>query len=664
MHAAIRLLPDQLISQIAAGEVVERPASALKELLENALDAGATAIDIKLEAGGVKLIRVADDGGGIAQDELAFSLARHATSKIASLEDLENVASLGFRGEALASIASVARLTLTSRRTGSVSAFAITGSASAFAPTGGNASAVRPAALAEGTVIEVEELFGSVPARRKFLKSEATEFAHCAEAVRRIALSRPDVAFTLSHNGRVTLHLKNESRAQRIAHVLGEEFAAAARIVDVAAGAPSDATAAGQLTLAGLIGNPADAKLSRDAQYFFVNGRFVRDKVLQHAARAAYADVLHGDRQPSFALFLTLPPSRVDVNVHPAKTEVRFRDSQSVHQYVMRALRVALAGSAAQTPIPDAAKTLGAPASQADDANRLASTNAYRPVPLFNSAAAGHPNAWARDTTAYYALFAQRQNSEPGNEANAAAAQHAMEAPSAPYGSGADGGAPAFSTASAFSAGGLRAGELPEGDMPLGHAMAQLHGIYILAQNHAGLVLVDMHAAHERILYETFKHQLDAQGSATSAARIATQPMLIPVTFNAERIEVATAEDFAEALTALGFEITPLSDTSLAVRAVPALLADADAKALARAVLAELREFGSGEVLTRHRDELLSTMACHAAVRANRKLTLPEMDALLRQMEATERSGQCNHGRPTWYQFAMSDLDKLFMRGR
>ena len=650
-HAAIRLLPDQLISQIAAGEVVERPASALKELLENALDAGATAIDIKLDAGGVKLIRVADDGSGIAQDELGFALARHATSKIASLDDLENVASLGFRGEALASIASVARLTLTSRRAGSASAFAITGSvsASAFAPNGGNTAAPRPAALAEGTVIEVEELFGNVPARRKFLKSEATEFAHCAEAVRRIALSRPDVAFTLSHNGRVTLHLKNESRAQRIAHVLGEEFAAAARVVDVAAGAPSDATAAGQLTLAGLIGNPADAKLSRDAQYFFVNGRFVRDKVLQHAARAAYADVLHGDRQPSFALFLTLPPSRVDVNVHPAKTEVRFRDSQSVHQYVMRAVRAALAGSAAKTPIPDAAKTLGATALQADDANRLASTNAYRPIPLFNSAAAGHPNAWAHDTTAYYALFAQRESSE----ANAAVAQRVMEAPPPTYGSG--------SGASAMP---LSRADLPAGDMPLGHAMAQLHGIYILAQNHAGLVLVDMHAAHERILYETFKHQLDIPGSASAAPHIATQPMLIPVTFNAERIEVATAEDFADALSALGFEITPLSDTSLAVRAVPALLADADAKALARAVLAELREFGSGEVLTRHRDELLSTMACHAAVRANRKLTLPEMDALLRQMEATERSGQCNHGRPTWYQFAMGDLDKLFMRGR
>ena len=632
--AAIRLLPDQLISQIAAGEVVERPASVLKEVLENALDAGATAIDIKLEAGGVKKIRIADDGHGISRDDLLLALARHATSKIASLDDLENVASLGFRGEALASIASVARLTLTSRASGSAHAFALGGNTGA----GANASP-HPAALAHGTVVEVEELFGNVPARRKFLKSEATEFAHCAEVVRRIALSRPDVAFTLTHNGRVSQHLKNESRAQRIAHLLGEEFAASARPVDVMAGAESH-----QLTLAGLIGNPADAKASRDAQYFFVNGRYVRDKVLQHAVRAAYADVLHGDRQPSYALFLTLPPAGVDVNVHPAKIEVRFRDSQSIHQYVMRAVRSALAGSAAETPIPDAARTLGGQGFPANAMPGSAGTNGFGPTARFNFGADAGVNAGAawrsgadaagqpQAAAAYYALFA-----------NADGAQRVMEA-AAPY-------APDGAYAS------FPRDPLPAGDLPLGQAMAQLHGIYILAQNQAGLVLVDMHAAHERILYESFKQQLDAR-------RIASQPLLIPVTFNAGRIEVATAEDHAEALTALGFEFSLLSDTSLAVRAVPALLADADAKTLARDVLRELQEFGSGEVLTRHRDELLSTMACHAAVRANRKLTLPEMDALLRQMEATERSGQCNHGRPTWYQFALSDLDKLFMRGR
>ena len=619
----IGLLPDQLISQIAAGEVVERPASVLKEVLENALDAGAMAIDIKLENGGVKKIRIADDGHGIAKDELTLALARHATSKIASLDDLENVASLGFRGEALASIASVARLTLTSRAQGSAHAFALTGD---------RAATPHPAALAQGTVLEVEELFGKVPARRKFLKSEATEFAHCAEIVRRIALSRPDVAFVLTHNGRVNLHLKNESRAQRIAHVLGEEFAATARLVDVMAGADSN-----QITLAGMAGNPADARATRDAQYFFVNGRYVRDKVLQHAVRAAYADVLHGDRQPSYALFLTLPPAGVDVNVHPAKIEVRFRDSQSVHQYVMRAVRAALAGSAAETPVPDAAKSLGGQGLQADGVPGMAPTNGFGPTARF-SFGAGLPAAGAsgqpQAPSAYYALFA-----------NASSAQRVMEAPAPSYDTRASGAAP------------LPEGDQPAFDQPLGQPMAQLHGIYILAQNQAGLVLVDMHAAHERILYESFKQQLDAR-------HIASQPLLIPVTFNAERIEVAAAEDHADALAALGFELSMLSDTSLAVRAVPALLADADAKTLARDVLRELREFGSGEVMTRHRDELLSTMACHAAVRANRKLTLPEMDALLRQMEATERSGQCNHGRPTWYQFALSDLDKLFMRGR
>ncbi len=597
---AIRLLPDQLISQIAAGEVVERPASVLKELLENAIDAGAGALDIRLEAGGVKSLRVADDGGGIACDELALALLRHATSKIATLDDLQSVASLGFRGEALASIASVAELTLTSRARDSDTAFAM----------GGGDAAPRPAALSLGTVVEVNELFGNVPARRKFLKSEATEFAHCAEVARRIALSRPQVAFTLIHNGRVALHLKPATQPQRVAQVLGDEFAAAARVVEAQAG---------PLTLLGLAGNPADAKGTRDAQYFFVNGRYVRDKVLQHAVRAAYADVLHGDRQPSYALFLTLPPTGVDVNVHPAKIEVRFRESQGIHQFVMRAVAVALAGNATQAVAPDTAAGLG-----------LSAREVGRPMPAPAVAGEALPaslfaaGGQRQSPAAYYALFA-----------NTGMAQRVMDAPAATY-----------ATAS-----------LPAGDQPLGQALAQLHGIYILAQNQAGLVLVDMHAAHERILYESFKAELESR-------KIAAQPLLIPVAFNAERIEVATAGDYADTLAALGFEVTPLSETSLAVRAVPALLADADAKALARDVLSELQEVGSGDVLTRHRDELLSTMACHAAVRANRRLSLPEMDALLRQMEATERSGQCNHGRPTWYQFGLNDLDRLFLRGR
>jgi DNA mismatch repair protein MutL len=613
--AAILLLPDNLISQIAAGEVVERPASVLKELLENALDAGAAAIDVKLEAGGIKRIRVADDGMGIAQAELPLALQRHATSKIASLDDLENVASLGFRGEALASIASVARLTLTSRCRGTEAAWAIVG----------GEGAARPAALGAGTVVEVEELFGNVPARRKFLKSEATEYAHCAEVFRRIALSRPDLGFTLTHNGRVALHFKAEKPAARIANVLGPEFAGGARAVQAAAG---------QLLVQGLTGNPATAKLSREAQYFFVNGRYVRDKVLQHAVRAAYADVLHGDRHPAYALFLELPPQGVDVNVHPAKIEVRFRDSQSIHQYVMRAVAGALAGSASETPVPDAA-----PALNPADAWRGSGEAPRGPAASWRDAGAATPAAMRANA------FAGMQQGGLGL-AQAPAAYYAFAASA--------GGAQRISESAAAEYARV---PLPDDELPLGQALAQLHGIYILAQNRAGLVLVDMHAAHERILYEAFKTDLDTR-------KIASQPLLIPVTFAAAALEVATAEDHADTLQALGFEIVPLSSTSLAVRALPALLAEADAKPLARDVLAELAEFGSREVLTRHRDELLSTMACHAAVRANRRLTLPEMDALLRQMELTERSGQCNHGRPTWYQFALSDLDRLFMRGR
>ncbi|MFN0164330.1 MAG: DNA mismatch repair endonuclease MutL [Burkholderiales bacterium] len=600
---AIRVLPDRLISQIAAGEVVERPASVVKELLENALDAGALAIDVRLEAGGVKSIRIADDGDGIAEADLGLALTRHATSKIASLDDLENVVSLGFRGEALAAIASVADLTLMSRARGSSQAYAVE-----------NGGAPHPAALGAGTVALVADLFARIPARRKFLKSEPTEFAHCAETVRRIALSRPDCSLTLTHNGRATLHFKAGSLRARIAQALGDDFAAAAREVDVAAG---------PLTLQGLVGNPADARSGRDAQYFFVNGRFVRDRVLQHALRAAYADVLHGDRHPAFALFLNLPPAGVDVNVHPAKIEVRFRDAQGIHQFVARAVAAAVAGAAGAVPVPQASFVAAAiPTDQP-------------------AAAAAVPSATATWGSASGSLF--RPAGVPQSPAAYASfvAQALRVADTAP---------------DAYAAAGP-AVPLPAGELPLGQALAQLHGVYILAQNAAGLVVVDMHAAHERILYESFKSDLDTR-------HIASQPLLIPATFQAERIEVAAAEDHADALAALGFEVAPLSETSLVVRAVPALLADADAKALARDVLAELREFGSGEVLTRHRDELLSTMACHAAVRANRRLTLPEMDALLRQMEDTERSGQCNHGRPTWAQVSLADLDRLFLRGR
>jgi DNA mismatch repair protein MutL len=578
--SAIHVLPDLLISQIAAGEVVERPASALKELLENSLDAGARDISVVLAGGGAKLIKVTDDGGGIARDELKLALARHATSKIGSLEDLERVGSLGFRGEALASMASVSHLTLTSRRAGEKHAWTVTA-------TGSNITRASPAALAAGTSIEVRDLYFNTPARRKFLKSEPTEYAHCEEAFRRVALSRPEVGFTLQHNSRIQWHRKPQPLRERIGAVLGDDFYAAALAVDEASGAG--------LRLTGAIGLPAHARASRDAQYCFVNGRTVRDKLSAHAIRQAYQDVLHHDRHPAFVLFLEIDPSQVDVNVHPTKTEVRFRDARGVHQFIFHALNKTLAGSTAGT---------GAARVQA-----FAAGTGAAPVTLRQAAMA----LGASEPSAFYeTLFRQ-------------------PAPAAP---------------------------LPEAeDSPLGYALAQLSGVYVLAQNQHGLVIVDMHAAHERILYEKLKDLLDRR-------EIPMQPLLVPVTFSTEALDVATVEDHAEVLRTIGFDIAAASPTSLIVRAVPAPLADADARNLASDVLREIRETGASRVLTERRNELLGTMACHAAVRANRKLTVPEMNALLREMETTERSGQCNHGRPTWHQVSLAELDRLFMRGR
>jgi DNA mismatch repair protein MutL len=601
MHS-IRLLPDHLVNQIAAGEVVERPASVVKELLENSLDANAKNVDVTLVHGGIKLIRVADDGAGIARDDLELALARHATSKIGSLEDLEAVATMGFRGEALASIASVARVALRSRTHDARHGSEVRAGGSAV-------SAPEPAALAPGTSIDVEDLYFNTPARRKFLKAEATEFGHSEEALRRVALARPDVGFTLVHNGRTQLHLAAGTQQARIAALLGDEFVAASRPVDAAAGT---------LRLTGLAALPAYSRASRDSQYFFVNGRFVRDKLLAHATREAYADILHGSRHPAYALFLEIDPRGVDVNVHPSKIEVRFRDSRAVHQFVYHALTRTLAASA------DANGLAGASA-----AGLIESRPAYhaegRPA-LQGSLGIAQPQA------AYYAMFA------------AQTAPNAWDAPQIP--ADPDSG-------SAGQAGGMRGSDAP----PLGFALAQLHGVYILAQNATGLVLVDMHAAHERIVYEKLKDGLDAH-------RIATQALLIPVTFAATRLEAATTEENRDTLAELGFDIAVLSPAALAVRALPSLLASGEAKDLARSVLAEIAEFGATRVLTERRNELLGTMACHAAVRANRSLTLTEMNALLREMEETERSGQCNHGRPTWHQLSLSDLDKLFMRGR
>jgi DNA mismatch repair protein MutL len=575
----IRVLPELLISQIAAGEVVERPAAALKELLENGLDAGARQISVQLAGGGAKLVSVADDGSGIPQNELTLALARHATSKIAGLEDLERVASLGFRGEALASIAAVSHLTLTSRCAEDKHAWTVTAS-------GAEISKVAPAALAGGTTVEVRDLYFNTPARRKFLKSDATEYAHCEEAFKRVALSRPELAFTLQHNSRVQWRLKAQPLDERVSALLDEAFRASSLPVDAASGA---------LRLRGSIGLPAHAGTVRDVQYFFVNGRYVRDKLAAHAIRQAYQDVLHHERHPAYVLFLDIDPSQVDVNVHPTKTEVRFREPRALHQFIFHALNRALAQS------------LAAAAAEPGRADAVAAQAAGGSLVL----------GLAQPVAFYETLFGRR-----------ASATEAVES-EAPV---------------AF-------------DHPLGFALAQLSGVYVLAQNAHGLVIVDMHAAHERIMYERLKAALDARA-------IPMQPMLVPVTFGAEALDVATVEEHGETLRAIGFDLAAASPTSLIVRAIPALLADADARQLARDVLRDMREFGASRALTERRNELLGTMACHAAVRANRKLSLPEMNALLREMEATERSGQCNHGRPTWHQVTLPELDKLFMRGR
>jgi DNA mismatch repair protein MutL len=563
----IRVLPPVLVSQIAAGEVVERPASVLKELLENSVDAGAQAITVTLEAGGIKRLQVEDDGAGIAREELALALARHATSKIATLEDLEGVATMGFRGEALASIASVSRLAITSRTREAPHAAAIVSE-------GEQIGEVHPAARAQGTTVSVSDLYFNTPARRKFLRTEATELGHCDEVFRRIALAHPRIAFMLKHDGRMRQALRAHDNAGRAAAVMGGAFFSSSIEVEARTGS---------VRLHGRAGTPQ----AQGGQYFFVNGRFVRDRLLSHALREAYAQLLHGERHPAYVLFLEIDPRGVDVNVHPAKTEVRFRDPRAVHQFVFHALERALSPGAAAAPVAFAT------------VNR----------------AAGIQSAFS------------------------------MQQPAAAY--------------EAFMASAVAAAPLSASDKapPLGYALAQLHGIYILAQNEAGLVLVDMHAAHERIVMERLKAGLDA-------GAVQPQRLLVPAVLQAEALDIAIAEENREALERLGLELTACGPNELAVRAAPSPLAGGDIAALARGVLAELRQYGASHVLAARQNELLATMACHAAVRANRALTVPEMNALLREMEQTERSGSCNHGRPTWYQLTMSDLDKLFLRGR
>ncbi|MCA3081690.1 MAG: DNA mismatch repair endonuclease MutL [Rhodocyclaceae bacterium] len=603
MSNPIQQLPELLINQIAAGEVVERPAAALKELLENSLDAGATAIQIELVAGGIKRIRVVDNGVGIAASELKLAVARHATSKIASLDDLERVASLGFRGEALASLAAISRLTLTSRRATSAHAFRLQ-------VLGGETSNLEPAALAEGTVVEAEDLFFNTPARRRFLKTESTEFGHADDAATRIAIAYPSVAVSLSHNGRRIWAHATQSPEERIMAILGDEFAGSS--ITVSEHQPA-------FSISGHIAMSRYSRAGRDQQYVFVNGRFVRDKLLQHAIREAYADVLHDQRQPAYALFLSLSPDLVDVNVHPAKAEVRFRDSRGMHQFVFHALRKALSQSSTEGSAP-----------QADPGRYITATNNWSPQQLSMETArpigiphqVGGGASWRVDSVPQAAEATRFYDVLRGAETAAM--------PSKSAGS-----------------------EMP----PLGFAMAQLHGIYVLAQNNAGLVLVDMHAAHERILYEKFKLEADR-------GETASQPLLAPIAFALSLRERTLLDENVELLAKLGFEFGNLSPNEVAIRAVPAMLDRREPHDLLRELITDLAEYGASRAAEGRRDEILSTMACHAAVRANRQLTIPEMNALLREMEDTERSGQCNHGRPTWYQFAMSDLDRLFMRGR
>ncbi|MBT9508302.1 DNA mismatch repair endonuclease MutL [Rhodoferax sp.] len=617
----IRELPDELISQIAAGEVVERPASVVRELVDNALDAGATQITVRLLAGGVRLISVEDDGAGILREELPIALKRHATSKISSLHDLESVSTMGFRGEALAAINSIADCAIMSRASGQSNAYFLDG----------RSGELKPVARSTGTTVEVKELFFSTPARRKFLKTDATELAHCIESVRRHALARPDVGFAIWHEGKLVEQWRRcETQGgdpmvaldQRLADVLGSDFVERSVLVDYRTSSKNHLETAPIVRVRGRAGIPDAARSRADQQFCYVNGRFVRDKVLTHAGRSAYEDVLHGHRQPVYALYIEIDPTRVDVNVHPTKIEVRFRDSREVHQAVRHAVEDALAapraGGAATPLLPTEAPTPAVTAPM------------YSAQPAMNFAA--KQDHWGHRVSEVGALW-QKSASAPASVASTPQA-------------------------------------LPSGNWPLGKALAQLQGVYILAENAQGLVIVDMHAAHERIVYERLKNQLSLQDMESGAAPgttlpgLASQPLLIPATFAATPSEVATAEAHIETLRTLGLEITPFSAKTLAVRAVPTTLIQGDATELARSVLAELAQHEASTVIQRAHNELLATMACHGAVRANRRLTLEEMNALLRQMEETERSDQCNHGRPTWRQLGMRELDNLFLRGR
>ena len=608
----IRELPDELISQIAAGEVVERPASVVRELVDNALDAGAKTIQVKLMAGGVRAIVVEDDGCGIPVAQLPLALKRHATSKIANLNDLESVATMGFRGEALAAIASVSDMAIASRTATDAHANRLDA----------RSGELQPAARGRGTSVEVRELFFSTPARRKFLKTDATELAHCVEAVRRHALARPDVGFAIWHEGKLVDQWRAGSAEQRISDVLGEDFVAESRAFE---------HSAGPLALTGRAGLPEAARSRADQQYVWVNGRYVRDKLISHAIRSAYEDVLHGQRQPCYVLFIEIAPELVDVNVHPTKIEVRFRDGRAIHQSVRRAFIDALA----QSRSAEAAGIDSDMAPLAFESTMPATLYVSEPRPSYQPSNVQYtPPVPPTAEQVRLSLVQHEALWEPAKPLVPTSLPDTSPAPLIDL--------PALST---------------KEDWPLGRAIAQIQGVYILAENRQGLVIVDMHAAHERVVYERLKAKL---GSTT----IESQPLLIPVSFAATAEEVAAAEQHADTLSQLGLDVSPLSNRTLAVRSRPALLAASDLVALTRELLGEMAQFDASSVLERAQHEILATMACHGAVRANRQLTLDEMNALLRDMEATERADQCNHGRPTWRQLDMKELDALFLRGR
>ncbi len=622
----IQRLSTRLANQIAAGEVVERPASVVKEILENSLDAGASRVDVEVEAGGSKLIRVRDNGRGIPAEDLELALARHATSKISSLEDLEQVGSLGFRGEALASIGSVSRLKLTSNTSEAVGA-----GRSAASEGRDMAVAVSPAPHPPGTTVEVRDLFFNTPARRKFLRTEKTEFNHLEEVVKRLALSRFDVGFSLRHNQRLVHNLKagssDSERQRRVTAVCGPAFMEQAIYLE---------NEAGGLHLSGWVAQPTFSRSQADLQYFFVNGRVIRDRLISHAVKQAYRDVLYHGRHPAFVLYLELPHALVDVNVHPTKHEVRFRDGRAVHGFIFSSLHRALAEVRPADQLKDHdivaedglsvdARTgevlqpglgLGSHSGSAANGVGASGIGSGRPYGGMAGIAALPSGAAAAQMASYGALHGPAQ--EPQTLAEAGPGD-----------------------------------EVP----PLGYALAQLKGIYILAENARGLILVDMHAAHERVTYERLKAARDLEG-------IRSQPLLVPLAVAVSQREVAVATDHREFFHALGLAVDVAGEESLLIRQVPVLLRDTNVEQLLRDVLADLMEFGSSDRIEAHLDEILSTMACHGSVRANRRLTLPEMNALLRDMEATERSGQCNHGRPTWTAVSLEELDRLFLRGR